>query len=102
MTNVFKSLKSLLSQNPNSLVAFDQENRFTIRDFQQHLSQAIDRIEHQPHQSYLLYASNSYYFAVNFFALLLLQKDLVLTANFKTDWLESIHDAQDQDHRRYA
>ena len=93
MTNVFKSLKSLLSQNPNSLVAFDQENRFTIRDFQQHLSQAIDRIEHQPHQSYLLYASNSYYFAVNFFALLLLQKDLVLTANFKTDWLESIHDA---------
>lgn len=93
MTNVFESLKSLLAQNPNSLVAFDQENRFTIRDFQQHLSQAIDRLEHQPHQSYLLYANNSYYFAVNFLALLLLQKDLVLTANCKTDWLESIQDS---------
>lgn len=95
MTNIFEPLGTLLSQDTNGLVAFDKTNRFTVRDFQQHLSQAINEFEHQPHQSYLLYANNSYCFAVNFFALLLLQKDLVLTANCKADWLESIQESFD-------
>lgn len=90
MTKIFESLRVLFEQDANSLVAFDQKNSFTVSDFHQHLSQAICQLQKHPHQSYLLYANNSYHFAVNFFAILLLQKDLVLTANCKADWLESI------------
>ncbi|GAA0208672.1 AMP-binding protein [Kangiella japonica] len=90
MTRVFEALRVLFEQDANHLVAFDQESRYTVSDFQQHLSQALNELQQQPYQSYLLFANNSYHFVVNFFAILLLQKDLVLTANSKTDWLESI------------
>ncbi|RDX36981.1 hypothetical protein DZA50_02915 [Kangiella sp. HD9-110m-PIT-SAG07] len=93
MTNAFQTLELLLQHNQQRLVAFDDRNQFYQVDFQQHVAQAIKNLNTDPYQKYLLYADNSYHFAVNFIALVLLQKDIILTANNKPDWLAAIQDS---------
>ena len=80
-----------LIQNTDDLnVAFDKHQQYSHARFKQDLASAIANIQPLPHQRYLLFVDHSYHFAVNMLALLLLQKDLVLTANPKTDWLQQI------------
>ena len=99
-------LKQLLEQDREQLVAFEGKKRFYRRDFQRHVSQAAVNLNQLPHQDFLLFADNTYDFAVNFIGLIITGKNIVLTANTKPDWLKSIRqsyqvvisDSSDEDH----
>lgn len=86
-------LHQLLSSNSEHLVAHSQGEHLDLPRFLTHVSQAIANLEQVSEQSYLLFAHNTYEFSVNFIALLILKKDIVLTANHKVEWLDSIQQA---------
>ncbi|HEY9030682.1 MAG TPA: AMP-binding protein [Kangiella sp.] len=83
-------IQQLLLQNHSYNVAYDKNQVYTHAQFLNDVSQCVANISELPHQSYLLFTDHSYNFAVNFIALLILQKDIVLTANNKPEWLAHI------------
>lgn len=90
MDQITTQIKQLFENDNDQLVAFNDRQSFSRRDFQKHVSQAVANLEQLSHQKYLLFADNTYDFAVNFMALIIAGKDIVLTANTKPDWLNSI------------
>lgn len=89
-TNAHHQLKLLLLEPSEQPLAFKRDHSFSRTQFQHHVAQSVSNLRQQPHQRYLLHIEDSYEFAVNFFALLLLGKDIVLSANNKPHWLKSI------------
>lgn len=83
-------LYQLIQTNDDHCVAYDKQQQYSHSRFRQDLARAINNIQQYPHQRYLLFTDHSYTFAVNLIALFLLQKDVVLTANPKSDWLSQI------------
>ena len=96
---VIPSINQLLSSADDYKVAVDGNLSYNTAQFQCDVARCIQSlkygVEYRDEKSYLLFAQNSYHFAVNFIALLLLQKDIVLSANHKPDWLRSIDHAFD-------
>ncbi|AUD79955.1 hypothetical protein CW740_12105 [Kangiella profundi] len=83
-------LYQLIQTNDDHCVAYDKQQQYSHSRFRQDLARAINNIQQYPHQRYLLFTDHSYTFAVNLIALFLLQKNVVLTANVKSDWLSQI------------
>ena len=86
-------LHQLLLSDSKHLVAECRDGQYQLPQFLLHVFQAVENLQTRSEQSYLLFARNTYDFSVNFVALLLLQKDIVLTANHKAEWLDSISHA---------
>lgn len=91
-----QQLQYLLTTDNNHAVAFSHNQQWSIIDFQRDLAHCINSLSetvldsHPSPHSFLLFADNSYHFAVNFIALNLLQKNIILTANPKPEWLKTI------------
>lgn len=83
-------LYQLIQTNDDHCVAYDKQQQYSHSRFRQDLARAINNIQQYPHQRYLLFTDHSYTFAVNLIALFLSQKNVVLTANVKSDWLSQI------------
>ncbi|ACV27985.1 AMP-binding protein [Kangiella koreensis] len=90
MIDSVNKFQQLLTQNHHYDVACDKSHSYSHSQFLKDVTQCSANISELPHQSYLLFVDNSYDFAVNFIALLILQKDIVLTANNKPEWLTHI------------
>lgn len=88
-------LNQLIQTNDDHCVAYDKQQQYPATRFREDLARAVHNIQQHPHQRYLLFIDHSYNFAVNLIALFLLQKDVVLTANSKADWLSQISDQFD-------
>lgn len=86
----------LLCHDSDHCVAFDKNHRpYSSSQLRADITHCTSRLANNSHQTYLLYADNSYHFVVNFLSLLILQKNVTLTANNKPEWLSSIDDAYD-------
>lgn len=90
MNDSVNKFQHLLTHNHHYNVAYDKFHSYSHSQFLNDVTQCVVNISELPHQSYLLFAEHSYDFAVNFIALLILQKDIVLTANNKPEWLSHI------------
>ncbi|WP_223669729.1 AMP-binding protein [Kangiella shandongensis] len=88
-----QQLHALLNASDNREVAFNTTRNYSLPQYQRDVAQCVANLKAQPYHTYLLYTDNSYEFAVNWLALLLLNKDIVLSANNKRDWLSSIQDS---------
>lgn len=90
MSSINTIFRELLSIDSPHQVAFNTEESFSHNQFITDVKRAIANINLHSHSTYLLFAENSYHFAVNFISLLILEKNITLTANSKPDWIEQI------------
>ncbi|MHC9511856.1 AMP-binding protein [Kangiella sp. M94] len=90
MNEAVEKLHNLLQAPHNYWVAYDAEHAYSHSQFIHDVHLCMAHINHYPHHTYLLFVEHSYSFAVNFIALLMLQKDIVLTANNKPEWIAQI------------
>lgn len=90
MNEAVKKLYALLQAPHHHWVAYDAGRAYSHSQFINDVRLCMAQINHYPHHTYLLFVEHSYSFAVNFIALLMRQKDIVLTANNKPEWIAQI------------